>query len=99
MMSVTFLVIAIIDFLVVIIPVLNMLGDNPTTEAATTLVNVFTGFSLGKSFCLILVIPFTLLFSYTKKHKDGKLDKLLPVIGIGLVVLAIIETLFFSLIF
>ena len=56
-------------------------------------------FALGKSFCLILVVPFILLFSCSKQHENQKLDKMLPIIGAGLVAFSIIETLFFGLLF
>ena len=99
MMAVTFFIIAVIDLLVVLIPVLNVSKGNPDSEQAMTLLNVLNGFTIGKSACLLFVVPFILLFSYTKKHDNEKLDKLLPVIGIVLVIFAIIETLFFALLF
>ena len=37
--------------------------------------------------------------SYSKQHENNKLDKMLPIIGVGLVVFSIIETLFFGLLF
>ena len=98
-MAVMFLIIAIVDFSIVFIPTLIALGKNPEPQYAYTLIDVLKGFTLGKSFCLILVVPFILLFSYSKQHENQKLDKMLPIIGVGLVVFAIIETLFFGLLF
>ena len=98
-MAVIFLIIAIVDFSIVFIPPLIALTNNPDQQYAYTLIDVLKGFTLGKSFCLILVVPFVLLFSYSKQHENQKLDKMLPIIGVGLVVFAIIETLFFGLLF
>lgn len=98
-MAVMFLIIAIVDFSIVFIPPLIALANNLDQQYAYTLIDVLKGFTLGKSFCLILVVPFVLLFSYSKQHENQKLDKMLPIIGVGLVVFAVIETLFFGLLF
>ena len=63
------------------------------------LLDVLDSFTIGESFCLFLVVPIIMLFSYSKQHKDKKFDQLLPVAGIALVIFAIIETLFFGLLF
>jgi hypothetical protein len=98
-MAITFGIIAIVDFLIVLIPALVVAETNPDPDFAFTLIDVMKNFTLGKSFCLILVVPFILLFSYSKQHENQKLDKMLPIIGVGLVVFSIIETLFFGLLF
>ena len=98
-MAITFGIIAIVDFLIVLIPALVVAETNPDPDFAYTLIDVMKNFTLGKSFCLILVVPFILLFSYSKQHENQKLDKMLPIIGVGLVVFSIIETLFFGLLF
>ena len=103
MMSITFFVIAILDFFAVLIPIAAMLPPNLSEadqlEFVGVWMTVLEGFTLGKSVCLLLVIPFVMLFSYTKRHADPKLDKLMPFIGVGLVLFATIETLFFILLF
>ena len=98
-MAIIFLVIAIIDFFAMIIPVIAYYTINPNDQAVLELIDMLTNFTIGKSVCLILIIPFTLLFSYNKTHKNQKLDKFVPFIGIGLIVFAIIETAFFSILF
>jgi len=103
MMSTTFFVIAIIDFFVVLIPISAMLppdlSEGDQIQFVAAWISVLEGFTLGKSVCLLLVIPFVMLFSYTKRHANPKLDKLIPLIGVGLVIFATIETLFFVLLF
>lgn len=96
-MAIIFLVVAIVDIIIFAAPAINcLLGPHP--EEAETLMDVMQSFTLGKSACLLLVIPFVLLFSYSKQHKNPKLDKLLPIIGIGLVAFALIESIFFAII-
>lgn len=97
-MSLIFLVVAIVDFFAMLIPVL--VTFNPTDPDSTELlISVLSGFTIGKSACLLFTIPFVMLFSYSKQHKNIKFDRLVPIIGIGLVVFSIIETLFFALLF
>lgn len=48
----------------------------------------------GQSLVLLFVAPFVLLFSYTKKHKDTKMDMLIPMIGVALIVALYVEALF-----
>lgn len=91
--------IAIVDLLIVLILALVVSETNPDSDFAYTLIDVMKNFALGKSFCLILVVPFILLFSYSKQHGNQKLDKMFPIIGACLVAFWIIETLFFGLLF
>ena len=98
MMSITFLVVAILDAVAILLPSILAVKQNPFMDIEA-FVNVLTGFTIGKSACLILVVPFTMLFSYSRKHNNPKFDKLVPLIGIGMVVISIIETLFFGLFF
>ena len=99
-MAIIFLVVAIVDFFATIIPIVVAYASSGENDAVfNEMLNTLTNFTIGKSVCLLLVIPFTLLFSYTKTHKNQKIDKFVPFIGIGLIFFAIIETLFFSILF
>lgn len=98
-MSLVFLVVAIVDILCVVIPGVVVYNNNPDPYYLESFLEVLSSFTIGRSACLILVIPFVLLFSYTKQHANPKPDKLLPIAGVGLVVFATIETLFFALLF
>ena len=99
MLSVTFLIIAIIDFIVLLAAIMIAGGANVAGEELNMWMEVFMSFTLGKSVCLIMIIPFVLLFSYTRTHSNPKLDRLLPFIGIGLIIFAVIETVFFTVLF
>lgn len=98
-MAVTFLIVAIIDLIVAVILILGLVGPNPTDATIEKYFELIEGFTIGKSVCLLLVIPFALLFDYTKQHKNPKLDKFMPIIGVGIVLFAAIEALFFTLLF
>lgn len=98
-MALIFLVVGIID--AAIMTTLTGITYSQFAEdeqfLATQIIAVYQGFSIGKSACLILVIPFVLLFSYLKKPKNPELDKFVPAGGIILVVFAVFETAFLGL--
>lgn len=52
-----------------------------------------TTYNLGLGACIpmLLIIPFIIFFDYTKTYKDNKVDLIIPVVGIGLLVIAFIE--------
>ena len=97
-MALTFFIVAIVDLIVFIIGLAAIYAANNLAEEYLELaMNVLSSFTLGKSVCLILVIPFILLFDYTKQHKNPGLDKFVPIGGLVLLVFAIFETAFLSI--
>ena len=51
-------------------------------------------YECGQSSTLLLAIPFILLYSYTRNHKNKLIDIFIPIIGIGLVALVYIEGIY-----
>jgi len=51
-------------------------------------------YQLGQCSAMIIAIPFILLYSYTRKHKQSNLDIIIPLAGIGLVVFVYIESIY-----
>ena len=49
---------------------------------------------IGETIPLILIIPFIMLYSYTRVHKDGPVDILVPMIGVGMTVIVYIEVIY-----
>ena len=97
-MALTFFIVAIVDLIVFIIGLAAIYAANNLAEEYLELaMNVLSSFTLGKSVCLILVIPFILLFDYTKQHKNPGLDKFVPIGGLVLLIFAIFETAFLSI--
>lgn len=67
------------------------------TEAYVLLmqrIEVYEGIGMGSSAGAILLAPVVLLFSYSKTHKNPKIDILIPIAGIGLMVLVLVEGCF-----
>ena len=56
--------------------------------------DVFENIGIGGSVGLILVIPLVMLFSYTKQHKNPKIDLIIPIAGVALIALVLIEGTF-----
>lgn len=98
-MAISFLIIAILDFAIVFISLVMAMANGLVTDNFVDFLGVLEGFTIGKSICLVLVIPFIMLFSYSRRTKNNNIDRLLPFIGVALVVFSIIETLFFGLLF
>ena len=97
-MALTFFIVAIVDLIVFIVGLAAIYAANNLAEEYLELaMNVLSSFTLGKSVCLILVIPFILLFDYTKQHKNPGLDKFVPIGGLVLLIFAIFETAFLSI--
>ena len=93
--SIIFLIAAIADF-GGFIGLYVIFGVNDP-EYVDTMINIVEGFTLGKSMCLILVIPFMMLYSYLKQHKNPKADIFVPVGGIVFLIFAIFESAFLGL--
>lgn len=51
-------------------------------------------FQIGNCAATVIAIPVILLFSYTKKYDDTKLDLIVPLIGLGMVAFAYIEGIY-----
>ena len=56
--------------------------------------NDFTSIGIGDSVGLVLAIPLVLLFSYTKQHKNPKIDLFIPIAGVALIALVLFEGTF-----
>ena len=51
-------------------------------------------FNFGQATGLFISIPFVMLFSYNKVHKDKTIDLILPFVGIVLVLIAYAEAIY-----
>ena len=59
-----------------------------------TRMNVFENIGFGGAVGLILAVPVVMLFSYTKTHKNPKIDLIIPIAGVALIVLVLLEGIF-----
>ena len=55
---------------------------------------VLEAYGVGDSLNLLFTIPFVLLYSYTRKHKEGPIDVVIPIAGIGLIAFVYIEGIY-----
>lgn len=81
-LSVVLFVISIIEWIVLVVLVAK--------EDAKGL-NYYVAITHGDGLALLFVIPFVLLFSYTRTHAPSSIDLLIVLAGIGMVVFAIVE--------
>ena len=69
----------------------SALGQETITASIDWGMRLAEAVGFGKSVYLILLAPLVLLFSYTRRPKNGKLDLLIPVAGLFLILLVYIE--------
>ena len=103
---ITFIVAAVIDLVLLILfsSVMTAAYSGGETEVLENkemltnmimrFMNVWNAAGFGESVMLMFVAPFVLLFSYTRKHKDTKMDLLIPMLGIAAIAALYLETLF-----
>lgn len=89
--AVIFVVCAVVDLIVTTIIALIITANAATPELASQGVDALLKCGMGKSLSLLFIIPFILLFSYTKTHKNKLIDTIIPVAGIAFIALVLIE--------
>lgn len=102
--SIIFVIFAILDLALTLGLTVFTVADVSNTypgidaEALQTLVlnrlNIFDNIGFGGAISLIIAVPIVLLFSYTKKHENPLIDTLIPVAGIALIAVVILEGCF-----
>ena len=83
---------AIIEILLLIVLVLvffSIKGDN-----AEGIETYFDAFGIGQAFSCLIAIPFILLYSYTREHKNGSFDLIIPMGGFALIAFVYIEYIY-----
>lgn len=85
------IIVCIIIALISIIDFLSIIIFAMITRDVELVIQLAFVFNFGDSIFLFLAIPIMLLFSYTRTYKDTKMDLIIPMIGIGLVVLTYLE--------
>ena len=86
------MVCGIIDLLVIIVMTLGFASQDELLagEFGNLLMKV-NSWGFGDSMCLIPMAPIMLLFSYTRTHKKSLFDMIIPLAGILLIVIVVIE--------
>lgn len=83
--SITFGVVALIDILALAFMTILFIAD------ITPALQFIDAFDIGESASLLFVIPFVMLFSYTREVKHPELDTIIPIGGIGLTAFFLIQ--------
>lgn len=92
-----FIIFSILDVLMLIIlPLIFSFTVSDLQDAAQVkrLIDVVNHIGVGKGTYLFLLAPFTLLFSYTRTHKNAIVDLFIPIGGVIFVTLFTVELIF-----
>lgn len=99
--SIIIVISVIIDILLLVLVtaimyVSNGSGGDEAVEAVEILAAFSTAYKMGfgGSVVLLFAIPFVMLFSYTKTYKNDIVDKIIPLAGVGLIVVVYVEGIF-----
>ena len=68
--------------------------DEEVSEVTDFIINEVKSIGFGGSVLMLLIAPFILLFSYTKSYKKSKVDTLIPIGGVVIIGLVVLEGLF-----
>lgn len=94
-LSVLILFFATIDFIITFIIFLIIYIQTGNIDLYSEYARIY---GTGQCLALIIAIPFILLYSYTRTHKNSLIDAFIPVIGIALCALVYIEGIYQSVI-
>ena len=87
--SILILIFTVVELFIGLIVIIYFLG---VTEVDFNGLNDVLGlYGLGQCLALILAIPFILLYSYTRLHKNPIIDIIIPIGGIAFIVLIYLE--------
>ncbi len=90
--STIFGIVGILDFIIFIgVFIITSYVQNFDEAAALKFGTSLPLYGFGQGTSLILVIPFILLFSYTREHKNKEIDHFIPVGGMLLVLITYLE--------
>ncbi len=96
-MSIIFVIVTILDIIVSFIVFASVAVNLHALEDQALLnyiANQLSDIGFFGSATLVILIPVFLLFSYKKKPKNKEIDKFIPIVGIGLILLVYVEGIF-----
>ena len=102
--SVAIVVTVIMDFLIFVVLAAMLIEIVPGIEDPEIYANAFTSaiqtvmkWGFGQSISLLLLIPVIMFFSYTRQHKNPKIDLFVPIGGVSLIILLYLEGVYLLL--
>lgn len=90
----TFAIVGFIDSLLAVVLVVMALEYENVVA-----MNILDIFKIGNSIGLLIIAPFILLFSYNKTYKNPYLNMVIPIAGIGLIVLTYVEFIYRTILY
>ena len=91
-LSVIIVLSILLDILLYVIAIIYYAVNNiPADNFFDVLVGTF---GVGQASSMILAIPFIFLYSYKRRHKDTRIDLMIPIIGIALIALIYVEGIY-----
>ena len=91
-LTIIILISILFDVLLLIIAVIYFTATNLPVEKFGDI--AIDTFGVGQASAMLLAVPFIFLYSYKRKHKDTRIDLLIPVVGIALIVLIYVEGIY-----
>ena len=83
---------SLLDIVLLIIAMIYYFANNlPTDDIGDVVINTF---GVGQASIMLLAIPFIFLYSYKRKHKDGRIDLIIPILAIALLALVYVEGIY-----
>lgn len=95
--SIVFAIVGVISFFAWIVVARFYLPPDASEDLTTLVLTELYSVGYGQGATLILAIPFTLLFSYSREHKNKLLDRLVPLGGIFVTMVVFIEGVYWIL--
>ena len=96
-LSVVIAIFALIDLIMMV--VLMAIYTFTMDPAVMDVNNFISAFGAGQAIMCVFAIPFLLLYSYTRDHKNTQIDLFIPVAGIGVTALVYVEFFFNFIVF
>ena len=102
-LAVVMAIAAIVDLILLIVMMsvsagsMEALANSTAQDELMKLTRVGSAIGFGEGIMLIFVSPVMLLYSYTREPKNKKISMLIPVVGITLIILIVIESAYRAL--
>lgn len=96
-LSVVIAIFALIDL--IMMAVLMVIHTFTMDPAVVNVTDFISAFGAGQAIMCVFAIPFLLLYSYTRDHKNTQIDLFIPVAGIGVTALVYVEFFFDFIVF
>ena len=95
--AIIMLIVAVADIILVIVLPFAVMGEvsqEAASGAYAQALSIVSSWGIGKSSALLGLIPFIMLFSYTRNYKKSNIDMFIPMAGVGLIAMIYVEGIY-----